>query len=171
VALAEQRPGAVAALALIDMGPDTDAKIPEGPGVRLLLAPVAGRLLWRLKTKATVRKGARSGFTRPIEIPDHIVQDVLGMTYRAFAGTMRAPLDYMSQRSLADRLTTLKLPLLVIFGSDDKRWRSSSAAGYRAVPGARVELLPGVGHTPILEDPQTTGTLLLEFTEAVMHPG
>ena len=49
------------------------------------------------------------------------------------------------------------------------RWRSSSAAAYRDVPGARVELLPGVGHTPMLEDPQTTGTLLLRFAVAAEH--
>jgi len=39
-----------------------------------------------------------------------------------------------------------------------------------AVPGARVELLRGIGHTPMLEDPQTTGTLLLDFATAVGHP-
>jgi pimeloyl-ACP methyl ester carboxylesterase len=39
-----------------------------------------------------------------------------------------------------------------------------------AVPGARVELLKGVGHTPMLEDPQTTGTLLLDFAAAAAHP-
>jgi len=34
------------------------------------------------------------------------------------------------------------------------------------VPGARVELLPGVGHTPMMEDPQATGKLLLDFAAA-----
>ncbi|HEY6491669.1 MAG TPA: hypothetical protein VIZ43_00205 [Trebonia sp.] len=57
-------------------------------------------------------------------------------------------------------------PLLVIFGQEDRRWRSSSAADYRAVPGARVEMLPGLGHTPILEDPARTASCLLAFTAA-----
>jgi hypothetical protein len=38
------------------------------------------------------------------------------------------------------------------------------------VHGARVELLPGVGHTPMLEDPHTTGKLLPDFAAAAEHP-
>jgi pimeloyl-ACP methyl ester carboxylesterase len=72
----------------------------------------------------------------------------------------------MRQRSLPDRLAALALPVLVIFGTQDVRYPASSAAAYRAVPGARVELLQGVGHTPMLEDPQTTGALLLDFAAA-----
>ena len=117
-----------------------------------------------------IRKAARTGFTRPVDIPDAFIEHVLGMTHRAFVGAMRAPLNYLGQRSLPDRLTPLGLPVLVIVGADDQRWRSSSAAAYRAVPGARVELLPGVGHTPMMENPQATGTLLLEFAAAAGHP-
>jgi pimeloyl-ACP methyl ester carboxylesterase len=167
--LAEQRPDLVAALALIDIGPDTDARIPQGLASRLLLAPLTGRLLWRLKTQATVRKAASSAFTRPIDIPDVLVADAMGMTYRAIAGTGRAVLDYLGQRSLTTRLSALGLPVLVIFGAEDHRWRSSSAAAYRAV--ARVEVLPGIGHTPMMEDCETTGTLLLEFVGTVGHSG
>jgi pimeloyl-ACP methyl ester carboxylesterase len=169
-ALAEQRPDAVAALALIDMGPSPDAKIPERLLFRLLLAPLTGRLLWRLRTKAAIRRAARTGFTRPVDIPDSFIEHVLGMTHQDFVGAMRAPLSYLGQRSLPDRLTPLGLPVLVIFGADDQRWRSSSAAAYRVVPGARVELLPGVGHTPMMEDPQATGKLLLGFAAAAEYP-
>ena len=57
-ALAEQRPDMVAALALIDMGPTPDAKIPEGRLTRLLLTRFPGPLLWRLRTEATIRKAS-----------------------------------------------------------------------------------------------------------------
>lgn len=162
-ALAEQRPGTVTALALISIGPSLDAVADQGVLGRLLLAPLPGRLLWSLRTKAMVRKALRTAFTRPVDIPDAIITATLGMTHRALAGTSRASDDYLRQQSLPGRLAALGLPVLVIFGADDQRWRSSSATAYHAVPGARVEMLPGIGHTPMMEDPQTTGKLLLDF--------
>jgi pimeloyl-ACP methyl ester carboxylesterase len=168
--LAEQRPDKVEALALIDMGPSLDAAMPEGLLVRLLLARFPGRLLWRLRTEATIRKALSSAFARPVGIPDVIIEAALGMTHRVLAGTARGSLDYMRQQSLPDRLAALGVPVLVIFGTEDARYPSSSAAAYRAVPGARVELLPGVGHTPMMEDPQATSTLLRGFAAAAGHP-
>jgi pimeloyl-ACP methyl ester carboxylesterase len=160
----------VAALALIDMGPSLDAAIPEGLLVRLLLAPLPGRLLWRLRTEATIRRAMATAVTRPVDIPGAIIEATLGMTHRALAETARGSDYYMRQRNLPDRLAALGLPVLVIFGAEDARYPSSSAAAYRTVPGARVELLPGVGHTPMLEDPRTTSKLLLDFAASAAHP-
>jgi pimeloyl-ACP methyl ester carboxylesterase len=165
-ALAEQRPDKVRALTLIDMGPSLGAVPPEDLLVRLLLARFPGRLLWRLRNETTIRKAMRSAFTRPIDIPDAIIEAALGMTHPALAGTAHGALQYIGQQSLPDRLAALGIRVLVIFGTEDARYPSSSAADYRVVPGARVELLPGVGHTPMMEDPETTGTLLLEFVAA-----
>jgi pimeloyl-ACP methyl ester carboxylesterase len=164
--MAEQRPDLVVALALISMGPNLSAKLPESLLFRLLLTPFTGRLLWQLRTENSIRKAACSGMARPVDIPDAIVEHAQKLTLREFAGAMSASTDYLAERSLPDRLTPLGVPLLVVFGVDDGRWRSSSAAAYRVVPGARVELLPGVGHTPMMEDPQTTGKLLLDFAAA-----
>ena len=169
-ALAEQRPGALACLALIDFGPTLEAKIPEPHLLRLVLTQFPGRLLWRLRSESSVRKALRSGFTRPVAIPEAFVEHALEMTHRDFVGSMRGPLEYLEQRSLPERLAGLGIPVLVIFGAEDRRWRSSLASAYQEVPGARVELLPGVGHSPMLEDPQTTGKLLLDFASAVGHP-
>ena len=71
---------------------------------------------------------------------------------------------YIQQQALPDRLAPLGKPLLVIYGEDDRRWRPSSAADYHAVPGAHVEMLPGLGHSPNLEDPPRTAAPLLAFT-------
>jgi len=163
-ALAEQRGDLVTALALIDTGPRLDAFIAGGIAGRLGSAPVLGSLLWRLRSDSLMRRGLHSGFSRAgYEIPQQLVDDVLGMTHHGFTATSRAAERYVTQRAMPDRLRAIGAPLLVIFGEEDHRWRSASAADYRAVPGARVELLPGVGHSPMLEDPQRTAAILRTF--------
>lgn len=155
-ALAEQRPDLVTALVLINTGPSLDAFIAP----RLAIEPSQ----WPL-TDEQIRQFASTGFSRAgYEIPQELVDDVRGMTYHAFTAAMQAAHEYLKRQALPDRLTALGTPLQVIFGDQDRRWRSSSAAGYRAVPGAKVVWLPGVGHSPILEDPSRTATLLLAFT-------
>jgi pimeloyl-ACP methyl ester carboxylesterase len=156
-ALAEQRPDLVRALALINTGPSLDAFIaPESAAVGLSQWPPAEEQL---------RRFASAGFSRVgYRIPEELLDDARAMTHHTVTATMRATRDYLEQRALPDRLSALGKPLLVLFGEDDRRWRSSSAAGYRAVPGAEVELLPGLGHSPLLEDPPRTATPLLAFT-------
>ena len=61
--------------------------------------------------------------------------------------------------------------MLVIFGAADRRWDPASAHQYDAVPNARVELLPGVGHIPMLEAPEATSKLLLGFAATVSRHG
>jgi pimeloyl-ACP methyl ester carboxylesterase len=165
-ALAEGRPGLVAALALLNTGPRLDAFIAHGPADRLLQVPAVGQLLWRLRTESLVRGAAATAVTREVDIPQAVVDDVLGMTYHAFTAAGRGADEYLLQRPLPDRLAALGGPLLVIFGAEDRRWRPSSAADYRVVPGARIEMLPGVGHSPPLEDAQRTAELLTAFAGA-----
>jgi pimeloyl-ACP methyl ester carboxylesterase len=167
-ALAEQRGDLVTALALIDTGPRMDAFISDGPVGQLIFVPMVGQLLWRLRTDGLIRKGLSTAFAPGFEIPQQLVDDTRGMTYHALTATSRASDDYLKQPPLPDRLTALGKPLLVIFGEQDQRWRSSTAALYRAVAGARVELLPDVGHSPMIEDPPRTAALLLTFTSSVL---
>lgn len=170
-ALAEQRPGLVTALALLDTGPRADAFISNGFVGRLAFVPVVGQALWRFRTDGVLRHGLSTTFSRRgYQIPQQLVDDVRRTTYHSLTTTSRAADDYLKQRPLPDRLKAVGKPLLVIFGKEDRRWRSTSAADYSVVPGARVELLPDVGHSPMLEDPTQTATLLLDFTTA-QEPG
>lgn len=166
-ALAEQRADLVTAVALIDTGPRMDAFISDGPVGQLLFVPVLGQLVWRLRTDGILRRGLSTAFAPGFTIPQQLVDDTRALTYHSLTATSHASDNYLQQRPVPDRLAGLHKPLLVIFGEQDQRWRSSSAALYRAVAGSTVELLPGVGHSPMVEDPARTGALLVAFTSSV----
>jgi pimeloyl-ACP methyl ester carboxylesterase len=156
-ALAERRPDLVAALVLINTGPHMGAYIAPPMAI--------GPSQWPNVTDEQLRQFASPAFSRPgYQIPLELLNEVRAMTFHSLTTTTQASRDYVKERALPDRLSSLGKPLLVIFGEEDRRWRSSSAADYRAVPGARVEMLPGLGHTPILEDPARTASSLLAFT-------
>ncbi|GAB3841112.1 hypothetical protein GCM10027610_049860 [Dactylosporangium cerinum] len=79
---------------------------------------------------------------------------------------LRRNAEYITARGVPERLAAVRVPLLVIFGAADPRWEPASAQRYAALPDTRVELLPGVGHLPMLEAPEATSRLLLQFTAA-----
>jgi pimeloyl-ACP methyl ester carboxylesterase len=165
-ALAEQRPDLVGSLALISTGPSLDALLPQPFILQALLAPPLGPLLWPRRSDAMIRKGISATTARPVDIPGDAVADLRNITYRAFRNVLRRNAAYVAGRSVPERLADLDVPVLVIFGASDPRYEPSSAHQYDAVPNARVEMLPGVGHVPILEAPETTSELLLGFTAA-----
>ena len=163
-ALAEQRPDLVGSLALISTGPSLDALLRQPFILRALLAPPLGPLLWPRRSDVMIRKGISATTARPVDIPGDVVADLRNITYRAFRKVLRRNAEYIAERSVPERLADLDVPVLVIFGAADPRYEPSSAHQYDAVPNARVEMLPGVGHVPILEAPEATSELLLGFT-------
>ncbi|MFI0454435.1 alpha/beta fold hydrolase [Actinomadura sp. 6N118] len=168
-ALAEQRPDLVGSLALISSGPRLGALLRQPFILRVLLAPPLGPILWSRRSDAMIRKGISATAVCPVDVPDDVVADVRGISYRVMRTVLRRNTAYIAERSVPERLAALEVPVLVIFGAADPRWEPSSAHQYEAVPNARVELLPGVGHLPMLEAPETTSKLLLGFT-ATGHP-
>jgi pimeloyl-ACP methyl ester carboxylesterase len=163
-ALAEQRPDLVTSLALISTGPSMDALLPQPAILRALMAPPLGPLLWSRRSDATTRRGLNATCASPVDIPDDVIAELRGTTYRAMRSASRGNRSYIAERSVPARLAALDVPVLVLFGAADPRWDPASAQQYGAVPGARLELLPGIGHLPIFEAPETTSRLLLGFT-------
>jgi pimeloyl-ACP methyl ester carboxylesterase len=163
-ALAEQRPDLVGSLALISTGPSLDALLPQPLVLRVLLGPPFGPLVWWIRSDAWIRKGVSATAARPVDVPEDMVAGVRGIKYRTMRTVLRRNTAYIAERSVPERLAALEVPVLVICGAADPRWDPSSAHQYDAVPDARVELLPGVGHIPMLEAPETTSTMLLSFT-------
>lgn len=155
-ALAEERPDLVEGLVFINFGPNMAAYIAKE-------VPLRGAS-WSELTDDQIRFAIRDGFAEGFVVPKSFVDQFRDIDFEAFMATTQTMRAYLNERGLPDRLTPLGKPLLVLFGAEDQRWSPASAAEFRAVPGARVEMLSGLGHSPNLEDPPRTAALLLAFT-------
>jgi pimeloyl-ACP methyl ester carboxylesterase len=54
-------------------------------------------------------------------------------------------------------------PLLVIFGTRDALIAPSSAKLYETVKGAKIVMIDGAGHSPMVEKPEETLAVLKTF--------
>lgn len=77
---------------------------------------------------------------------------------RAYAGPA------MGDAGMLPRLSTVTCPVLVIWGADDAVVTPAFGRAYAAgFPHAQFELIPGAGHLPIREKPETVFTHLDSF--------
>ena len=161
-ALAEQRPALVDSIVILDSPSKSgDAELPFT--ARLGFVPVLGQAIDRVVPDAMVRDGLESAFAKGFDVPDRFVEDFRDMTYTSYDDSHRGSDDYSKESGLAERLRDESVPLLVVFGSQDELVDPESAQGYRIVPGARVVVLDGVGHSPHVERPAATARLIADF--------
>jgi pimeloyl-ACP methyl ester carboxylesterase len=89
-----------------------------------------------------------------------------GEARTAFLHTLRTIVDAGGQRVDArDRLYLAQaIPFLIVWGERDPIIPVEHArAAHRLVPGSRLELFPGAGHFPHLDDPLRFVRLLIDF--------
>lgn len=161
-ALAEQRPALVESIVILDSPSKSgDAELPFT--ARLGFVPVLGQAINRVVPDGMIRSGLESAFADGFDVPDQFVEDFRDMTYTSYDDSHRGADDYSKDSGLAERLADKSVPLLVVFGSQDELVDPKSAQGYRTVPGARVVVLDGVGHSPHVERPGATARLIADF--------
>lgn len=170
-ALAERSPALVDRVAIVD----SEAEHEEGDlGLlaKLAFAPVVGDALWRVKLDFTVRQGLEVAFAPGFEVPDAFVEDLDRMTYSAYDDSASESQAYSEEAGLGERIATSGKPLLAIMGAeeqiiDDPR---AALATYReTVPGAKTVLIEGAGHSPNVEAPARTASLVLAFARQGMQ--
>ena len=90
----------------------------------------------------------------------------LGNDPRGLAASLRFA-GQGAMESLHDRLVSVTAPTLVIGGLLDTLGLARAEAVAAGIPGARLELLDGVGHTPHLESPAAFRRLVTGFLQEV----
>jgi pimeloyl-ACP methyl ester carboxylesterase len=166
-ALAAESSDLVDRLVDIDAGPDPS--FGDLPFLaRLASAPVIGQALRRVSPDFAIEDGYDSAFAPGYDVgnfSDQIVDDYRAMTYTSYDRSPAEVDDYQDAMPLDQRNRAAAVPLLVIFGEEDQLYDDPSAAAhaYGDVPGARITMIPGAGHTPIIEKPAQTSRLVLDF--------
>jgi pimeloyl-ACP methyl ester carboxylesterase len=167
-ALAEQSPRLVGRLVIIDSEPDNSYGHLDFLA-RLPYFSVIGEALWRLKTDSLVRDGLKEAFAPGYSVPEQFIDDVQRMTYTAYDASSSDFDSYVNDTPLDKRIAALHIPLLAIFGSEDKIVDPHKAlAAYGAVPGAQTALIQGAGHSPNVEKPTRTAALILRFAKPLV---
>ena len=73
-----------------------------------------------------------------------------------------------SDRSLGlDVLTDIHVPVLIVWGAEDRLLPLRSVQDFARIEGARVELIQGCGHIPQLEKPALTRRLVADFLRGI----
>jgi len=141
------------------------------PGVEYVL-PLAFHPLLRTAVETVTGWFGRLGL-RPAAATNEMWRSytslIDGDTRAAFLHTLRSVVDLQGQRvSAGDRLyLAAEVPTLVVWGEEDPIIPVSHAtAALEAMPGARLELMPGVGHFPHCEEPRRFARLVRDFVDA-----
>jgi pimeloyl-ACP methyl ester carboxylesterase len=157
---------------------------------RLVLVSAAGILnTWRPEARATVtawawktfgpemashgrgiasRRRARELVFRPfVRYPNRLREDLL--LEQIVGGLTRADgfgdaLQALIRHDIRDRLDSIELPTLIVWGLSDRVIPVAAAISYhRRIPGSRLEIFERTGHVPQLERPLRFNALLDEF--------
>jgi pimeloyl-ACP methyl ester carboxylesterase len=111
-----------------------------------------------------IEEGLGAAFAPGYDVPSEFVDDFHRQTYTSYDAVARAEDDYVTEEPLDRRLRGGRLPLLAIFGAEERIYDPRKAlAAYGALPESTVRLVRGSGHSPNVEKPARTAALVLRF--------
>lgn len=166
-ALAESSPELVAGIGIIDTAPDSSYGGQSGTA-RVAKLPVVGQALWRIAPDFMVRRNLERAFAPGFDVPEKFVDDIRAMTYPAYRDSTDESDAYTDAEGLDVRLERAGLPLLVIFGEQDRLYSAREAiSAYAAIPDVETVLIPEAGHSPNVETPEKTAAILGRFVNSL----
>jgi len=151
------------------LGPDLNwiLRVLSAPGAELVLPVVAPQPVLNLGNKLgswLASAGIQS--PRAGEMWSAYCSLADRPTRQAFLRTLRSVVDYRGQAvsALGKIHVSHGLPTLLIWGEEDRIIPVAHGyAAHDAVPGSRLEVLPGVGHFPHVEAPTAVVDILDDF--------
>jgi len=161
--IALRHPAAVRSLALVSTSPafGLDGTDPDA---------------WRAQRLGPLDAGARvEEFAEPVlralmapGVDDRAVDVAVASMLRVPVAGLRQAIAALPAHDVRDRLGSIAVPTLVVVGALDEETPPAYAEALAAgIPGARLEVLPGVGHFTPVEAPAALGALLRDHVRTV----
>jgi pimeloyl-ACP methyl ester carboxylesterase len=161
-------PERVEKLILVDAGgyPSEPQSMPIG--FRIARLPVVSSLLTHTLPRSLVEQGLHNVFGDPVRVTPEMVERAIAMNQRE--GNRRALIDRFQQfrqrrpDGLADRISELKLPALIVWGGRDRLIPPENAERFhRDIAGSVLAIFDDLGHAPEEEDPARTVAAVKQF--------
>jgi pimeloyl-ACP methyl ester carboxylesterase len=130
---------------------------------QLATTPVLGHAISRVTPDSAIRKQVNLAFADGTEVPERLYEDPKRATYNSFSGARVGNREYRDEKPLDERLAGSKIRLHIVHGEDDELVDSAGAREWSSVPGARIAVLPGLGHTPFVDRPGRLARIIAEF--------
>lgn len=161
-ALAERHPELVDRLMVVGTAPEN--RFNKNRFAQSVLAtPVIGHALRRVLPKSAIHDNVDLAFADGTDVPDILYLDPERATYNSFTGSRKGSREYRDEKPLDERLAGTDIPVDVVFGSDDRLVDSKGARAWSGIERLRVAVLPGAGHSPIVERPGQMAQIIAEF--------
>ena len=167
--LALQHPAKVAGLALLD----TSAERPT------LAERIRYRAFVALHRRVGIPYGMFMKEVAPLMFAPRTLLERPELVETSYRRTMGFDREGVARSSLAvvvhrtsvlDRLGELRVPTLVMCGREDRATTPDQSENIaRAIPGARLVMIEGVGHMSTLEDPAAVNEHLVPFARTVLN--
>ena len=140
---------------------------PQTVPVGFLLAgvPVLNRVGEHVLPRVMVDASVRSVYGDPAKVTEALVDRYFELATReGNRRALRLRFQQMAMGEGSDRIKTLHLPTLILWGGRDRLIPPAQAQLFaRDIPGSRVQVFPGLGHVPQEEDPEVTAAAVQAF--------
>ena len=163
LALAE--PTRVERLVLVDAlaYPRSAERVPIG--FRMASLPGLGRVMDHVLPRPLVESSVRSVYGDPAQVTPALVDRYYELALRdGNRAALRNRIAALPDEAYAQRVTRLRLPVLLLWGGRDRLIPIATADRFLAdIPGSRLVTFPNLGHVPHQEDPLATVAPVLGF--------
>ena len=160
-ALTERHPELVGRLMVIGTAPDNGFNR-NRLTQRIAALPVIGHAISRATPDSSIRRQVDLAVADGTDLPDLLYDDPKRATFNSFTGSRDGNREFRDDEPLDERLAGSGIPLHVVFGSEDELVDPDGAEAWD-VPGVRIAVLPGRGHSPMVEEPERVARLIAEF--------